>query len=462
MSPNWGNHSKSSYNIGMNHEQPPHGSEQPKISRRKFLTAAATAVGAATLGYVEREKLGFGTLPEVREAFTNAKEAQKSQYEATGELPELETQRRLELLHELTAYMERGGERTTEGDFDKKFSAFSAAVLQNSATREITLPGAVPQSPALKKMVALKLAFHEQAGTTYNEEHHTAADPVLERRTQCRSGTVALLMLAMEAAKQPDHVGGETLVMIHTHGHVQPGLLTRDGTLVALEMTSAGQGVRDFGQMKDIKKPIRVVRADHALYQEALDTEAHREKAILFATVEDVLPPGEWQRAGKFGFGVAQVPKGDRPMAHADMLPADDVFDGERVYDRMERLESEEEILQLIRDPKEQQFVREYMVHLRTIRKYYNEYVGIFNTVENMSQANRGRRIPEPDFKAAEEAMSRLVEAVESYAAANQLEGPYDRSQAILARYGKEILQRSPKGIVAAMRNNLAVLRRNH
>ena len=445
----------------MNLEAAP--SEEQKeggISRRKFIAGAGAALGAATLGYLGREKLGFGTYPKVREAFEAEREAQRAEYEKTGELPELAVQRKLELLHELAQYMERGGERVAEADFGTRFGEFSDAVRHNIIT-EMSLPIGSPDSEPLRRLTSMKLAFHEQAGTTYNREHHTVADPVLEKRTQCRSGTHALLMIAMEEAqgRAPER---ETLVMIHTIGHVQPGLLLRDGTLVALEMTSAGKGIRSMGKMTDITKPIRVVRADHGMYQEALGTEAHRDKAVLFETVRDVAPPGEWQRTGMFGFGKADVPEGDRPMPHADMLPAGDLFDGDGVYSRMETDPSDEELLEVITDGADKAYARNYLIQHRTVNEYYKRYAPIVNRIENLSAEGRARPVSQAEFESGAAEILRIASELESFVRANNLDEQYFKTEAIIRKYSSTIKMATvpPSDVVRVMRSNVELLRR--
>ncbi|MEK7208337.1 MAG: hypothetical protein AAB699_02180 [Patescibacteria group bacterium] len=437
----------------------------PKINRRKFIagaTGAAVATGA--LAYLGREKLGFGPLPEVREAYSKEKEALRASYEKTGELPAFSTRRKLALLSDLTAYMERGpdSKRISFEDFQTKFDEFSANVLDGASRGEKTkLPAGIPASPVLRKMLALKLAFHTHAGTTYNKKYDSIADPILEKRSQCRSGTEGLLLLAQEATERDNFLSDEILVAVHTYGHAQPGLLLKNGELITFEMTSAGHGIRNFGRMTDIKKPIRVVRADHGMFQEALDTNANRDKAVLYETVRDVVPPeqGTMAKLGKFGFGEPQVPDGDIEMPKADMLPADDVFSDARLYNRMEREQSEEEVLRAIRNPEEREFVRNYMVHHRTLVNYYNAYVVRFNEVENITEANRRHKVSEQAFLAAESELNRLIGLLEEYERANALDGQYARAQDILGAYNKTIRMVAPSDTARVMRHNLSLLK---
>lgn len=442
------------------------------MSRRKFVAVAAgAAAGAGVLAYLGREKLGFGDLPETRKRYAEQRDAQRAEYERTGTLPDVVACAELILLHDQVAYMERGSksERMPFNAFKKRYDAFSAKVLADAAEDTEAAPAGVPQSQGLEKLLRFKRAFQKQAGTTYNRDHDALPDPLLERRYQCRSGTLALEMLALHAAEKERVLGdGETLVSVYTDGHVEPGLLLKDETLVALEMTSAGSGVRNFGKMASIKGPIRVVRADHALYQEALDTDAHRERAVLYETVtEKTLAEGRasgertMNKLGRFGFGEPKVPSGDIPMSQADMLPADDVFDEARLYNRMERVQSEEEVLQMIPDAREREFVRNYMVHHRTLIGYHNNYIDAFNRVENLSQTNKGRRVSLQEFQAAEREMLRLTDALEAYARANELDAQYAQAQQILSAHGKTITTVSPSDIARVMRSNLDILRRS-
>ena len=453
----------------MNPETPPAG-EQPKpaLNRRKFIATAAAATGA-TLAYLNREKLGFGPLSKVREEHATKREGLKSDYERTGELPDFAARKELILLTDLKEYMERDSDsvRMTHEEWRSRYDAFYEKVFADAATGTETAPPGIPVSPALDVLLKLKAAFQKHAGTTYNREHSALPDPVVEKRYQCRSGTLGLEMLALQVAEQEElFAAGETLVSVYTEGHVQPGLLLKGGTLVTVEMTSAGSGVRNFGKMTDIKKPIRVVRADHGTFQEALGSDAQRKKAILFETVVDRTPPlqaGErgFQKLGRFGFGDPRVPEGDIQMPDADVLPADDVFNDSRLFNRMERKESEEELLQKIPNGQEREYVRNYMVHHRTVIEYYNAHVMRFNEVENITQGNQNRKVPLQTFLAAEQEISRLADALDAYTRANNLDNQYVRAQEILARYNQTITTVAPSDVTRAIRGNLRLLKNN-
>lgn len=457
----------------MPHEKPP-SEEQPSsgMSRKKFLVTAAAAVGVGALAYLEREKLGIGALPDVRKEYAAKREALNAQYEKTGELPDLSSRTELILLHDLEAYMERDArsKRISSKDFKGRYDAFSAQVMRDAADDKNAGPVGLPKSRGLDKLLRLKSAFQKNAGTTYNRSSDSVADPIVEQRHQCRSGTLGLLLLALEAAEREKgfFADGETLVSVYTEGHVAPALLLKDGTLVALEMTSAGNGVRNFGKMTDIKGPIRVVRADHGTYQEALDTAAHRDKAVLFDTV----PKGEAKGGsvrhaarGQFGFGEPKVAEGDLPMPSANVLPSEDVFDESRLFNRMERVQSEKELLQIIISSEEREFVRDYLIHHRTVINYYNAYVEIFNQVENITEGNRNKRVTRQEFLAAEREIIRLADSIDAYARANNLDEQYVKSQQILAKYSSSVSVRmatiAPGNIANVMRNNLELLRRS-
>ena len=430
----------------MPHETPP-SEEQPKagISRRKFVTAAAAGTAGAlvgTLALLKREKIGeaigIGPLADVRKEYKEKSEALRAEYERTGELPDFAKRKELIQLAELERYMERSSnsQRIAPAEFKSRYDAFYQAVFDDVAAEAGNMPPEVPQSAALGALLKLKAAFQKHAGTVYNRDHDALPDPLLEKRYQCSSGTLALHMLTLQTSEQEDlFQGGETLVSVCTTGHIQPGLILKDGTLVTVEMTSAGSGVRSFGKMTDIKKPIRVVRADHGTFQEALKTDVHRDKAILYETVRDTRPPekGTMPRLGIFGFGEPRVPAGDISMSNANVLPADDVFDEARLFNRMERKESEEELLQKIPNAQEREYVRNYMVHHRTVIQYYNAYVVRFNEVENITQGNEDKRVSLQTFLAAEQEIGRLAGALDAYASANHLDDHYLRTQEILA-----------------------------
>jgi len=448
----------------MSLEGPPQEEKKESgISRRTFIAGAAVA-GAATLGYLAREELGFGPLSKVQEEYDTKSIAHRADYERTGELPDFAARKEMVLLHDLQGYMERSGsERMSVETFAKRYDNFFASAYRDAAAAEVDIPAGVPKSPALKALLRLKSGFQKNAGTTYNKAHAMLPDPVAERRYQCRSGTLGLELLALEVAEKEDlFADGETLVSVFTVGHVQPGLLLKDGTLVTLEMTTAGSGIRNFGRMKEITKPIRVVRADRAMYQEALGTEAHRSTAILYQTVEDVPPPGEWQRTGMFGFGSVKIPDGDIEMTSAHTLPVDDVFDQNRLYDRMEREPSDEELLQIVTDPSEKAYVRNYLAQHRTVNDYYKRYASIVNRIEDFSQERRAKPVPQAEFESGAGEILRIAGDLDAFVRANNLDEFYFKTESILKKYNPALQMATvpPSDVVRVMRSNVELLRR--
>ncbi len=446
----------------MKHEAPPSEETPPSgISRRQFIAGAATATGAVIAGYLNREKLGVGDLPDVQAEYAAKREALHDEYERTGKLPDFDARKELALLQDLKAYMERSSdsERMNAKDFRAKYEAFASRVQDDAVREPVELPANLPKGGALQKLLSLKAAFQKSAGTTYNKKHDSIADPILEKRYQCRSGTQSLLLLAQEAAEKEDFLsGGEILVAVYTTGHVQPGLLRKDGTLFTLEMTSAGNGIRNFGSMKNVKSPICVVRADHGIFQESLDTNAHRDKAVLYETVKEVRPPerGTMTRIGKFGFGDPRVPEGDIEMPKADMLPAEDVFNESRLFNRMERVPGDDELLQAVTNPQEKEYVREFLIHNRTILSYYTAHADVFNRIADGIESGP---VSHNEFAIAEQELLRLASTLEAYADANNLDEGYVQSKAILERHNVRLLTKMPSDIGIAIRHNTVVLR---
>ena len=447
----------------MKHEELPSENTPPSgVSRRKFIAGTAATIAAAGLAYLEREKLGVGDLPDVQKEYAAKREALHTDYERTGGLPDLDARKELVLLQDLAAYMGRSSksERMSAKDFRAKYEAFALRVQSDAVRESVEPPANLPKGDALQKLLSLKAAFQKSAGTTYNKAHDSIADPILERRYQCRSGTQSLLLLAQEAAEKEDFLsGGEILVAVYTTGHVQPGLLLKDGTLFTLEMTSTGNGIRNFGRMENIKSPICVARADHGMFQETLDTDAHRDKAVLYETVREVRPPerGTMARIGKFGFGDPRIPEGDIEMPKADMLPAEDVFNESRLFNRMERIQSEEELLQAVKNPQEKEYVREFLIHNRTILNYYSAHADVFNKVADVMEG--GGVVSQGEVTTAEQELLRIADALETYVRANNLDERYTQSHTFLRKNGVKLVTKLPSDIGLAIRHNTQVLR---
>lgn len=453
----------------MSHEGPL--SEEQKesgTSRRKFIAGAASAaLGAATLGYLGREKLGFGPLADVREAHAEKREAVSSEYERTGELPTFAERKALVILHDLEDYMERSGdsERMSAEAFTKRYDEFYANAYRDAAAAQVRIPEGIPKSPALETLLKLKTGFQKNAGTTYNRDAATLPDPVVERHYQCRSGTLGLELLTLEVAEKENVTArGETLVSVYTEGHVQPGVLLKDGTLLTVEMTSAGHGIRNFGNMRDIKLPMRVVRADHGMLQEALHTESHRDKAVLYETVRDVRPPetGTMPRLGIFGFGEPKVPAGDIQMPSADVLPASDAFQSDRLYNRMEQEPGDEELLGVVTDPQDKTYARNYLVQHRTVNEYYKRYAPIVNGIENLSPEGRANPVPQAEFESGAQEILRIANELDAFVRANNLDEQYFKTEAIIRKYSSTIRMATvpPSDVVRVMRSNIELLRR--
>ncbi|MBI5798597.1 MAG: hypothetical protein HZB10_01555 [Candidatus Yonathbacteria bacterium] len=435
------------------------------MGRRRFLKiAVGTALGAAGLeaykGHIENRAAN-----EEETRYRALRESVVAAYEKTGVLPPLEQIATIVLHAERDAYTARTGTRISLETAQKQYQTFLDRVLGGvraaPTTNQVPGLGTIPTIDRLERLVRIKHSVQHIAGGTYNQEHSTLLDPILEQKYQCRSGTLGLLM-AVFAAQQKEKVinAGDTLVAIYTEGHVEPGVLTKEGTLIGLEMTTEGAGIREFGLMQNITQPIRVVRADHGVFQDALGGSPLRAKAILYDTAGSgvtTAPQASSEISSTFGFGYANTPSGDQVMASANALPADQVFHREELFNRMQREPSEEELLMRITNPEERQFVRDYVVHVRVVIQYYNTYVEAYNAVDSRVQG--GIPVSRREFAQASQITNRLADAVERYVQANNLDARYERAHRIGQKHSLELpLEQKPSEVAPIMRRNLEIL----
>ncbi len=453
------------------HDEPeaPPGSK-PLVPKKRNLSkiAGLAAAGAAVFGagYAERTREEVQPSYSVEQEYTSTREALRAEYEKTGNLPSVDTCTELILAHDLEAYTERApeGAKVLGAELRTKYHELVAKVLQEALTpqQKPEAPlAALPRSHALEVLLRLKTVLQKNIGTTYNQESDTMVDPLLHGKYQCRSGTLSLVLMALEA-EQKDRAlfaGGEALVEIYTDGHVEPGLLLKDGTLIAVEMTSAGPAVRNFGKLPDIKSPMQVVRADHATYQDALDTSAHRDKAMILDNAPkgaSTLPVGK-KGNSRFGFGVPKVPEGDLPMSSVNVLPAEDTFNTERLFQQMEKVESDQELLENIVNPLEKKIVQDFLILRRTVNNYFQQHADILNPMLVRIQAKE--KIPEKELQQAQDAINNLARDLEVYVVANNLDAQYDRANTILAKHDLKFQKATPIKIVWTLQHNALVLR---
>lgn len=159
--------------------------------------------------------------------------------------------------------------------------------------------------------------------------------------SQCRSGSRTFLLTALAKIRNQLQEG-ERLVTIYSDTHQQIGLLTVDGRLLAFEMTKGGKGIQDLGTMSEIRRPIRVVDAEHDLIQAALDQRIHEDVAVLHDTVPEgfnkgyVSPSDIWPTTDQYSFasGRVQIPNERVAISSMDYITGD-LDDQNGIYSTM-------------------------------------------------------------------------------------------------------------------------------
>lgn len=207
-------------------------------------------------------------------------------------------------------------------------------------------------TPSVALIANAKQALHDQIGNEqyYLGEHNNIIDPMTTAEMQCRSGS-RLLLLALYRNVSDKLQPSEKLVVIYSNTHMQTGLLTADGRVIAFEMTKSGKGIQDLGQIDQITRPVQILDAGHDLAQAAIKQKAHPEKTVLLDTVPDGYTrldsifdkTGEFGGGGitmpsfnhgiggskssttdqyGFGDGTIEIPSDRKPITSADYLPS--------------------------------------------------------------------------------------------------------------------------------------------
>lgn len=461
---------------------------QPRSSpnRRRFLLAAGSAVASlaalGTLGYWQRNRvrgvlttMGIGPLATMQAEWEAERAPLASEYLRTGELPPEDVRRRLYLRRDWSHYLGREFDETVRPfqDFEREqyepfcnyvFERYRAQRLEHRETVRDFL-----ESPTLEALSDLKAAFHEQAGHTYNRDNATVIDPVLQQRLQCKSGTRSFLLLAERLHAQEKLLQeGETLVEVYTNGHVHPGLLLPNGRLIAFEMTTNGEGYKDFGVMKAIDQPIQVVRADHAMFQSALGVRAFGETVVLHDTVPPemaavprglsltgggvALSGGKAVNTDWVGFGSAQVDEGDKDMLGIDYIPAQSSWSEAGPYDAMREEPSDKELLGRVTDPHDRAILRELFRHQDVIHQYWIRHGMILNPI-----LEHPERYQLADVLEAVRKCGDVLDELHVYIERNDLERKHREAERIVRSYDLEIVIKSPVEQSDAIKHNAEV-----
>lgn len=282
-------------------------SSREGLSRRRLLKATGTVAVGATIAEVTR-RLGFWNIADLgigeiaaleRKLLEERKNFAEGYLEDAEGNIDTEEAMRLFVLTELARYLRSNPSQgkvnanTFEADL---YRPFMDAVGQKFDEKQKVPPEkkgkdpdtAVFKTPSVTAIANAKLALYEQLGEKphYWGKKNNIIDPMVSSDLQCRSGSKLLLLVIlekMESQLQP----GEKLVSIHTNHHIQMGLLTADGRVIAFEMTKSGKGIQDLGPLKDIQTPILITDAKHELAQAAINQQAHREKTVLLENVPE-------------------------------------------------------------------------------------------------------------------------------------------------------------------------------
>ncbi|MCK5688981.1 hypothetical protein KAI87_06915 [Myxococcota bacterium] len=198
-------------------------------------------------------------------------------------------------------------------------------------------PAVVVSESPVARLGALKHALVTEHPIVYNREAVTLGHILIEQRLQCSSGSlnVILAWLAIREEHEEDKI--PIPVMIHTSGHVQPGLIS-DGHLFVAESTTRDKKVTQLAP--DEVKNMRVVDAISELAVILLGKNAPRwihDGAVLIdaaSTEEDIAKTSETEPekektmldTSPFGFGIVKVPKGDFRMAERTGTPPGRTF----------------------------------------------------------------------------------------------------------------------------------------
>lgn len=435
------------------------------LSRRAILSAAGGAVllGIGIAAVTQRRKFrgvladrGIGELAGIERMLAAQQAYLEPIYRRTGVLPDEPVRRRLYLTRDWAAFLrfDHHHEASSVDDFvQTAYEPFVNRILEHYEKLRIAEgqnipPNGIPSS--VVRLTRLKRAFHAEAGQTYNKDAATTIHPVLQRRLQCFSGTRNILLLVQQLQTSEKLLtDGETLVEIYTPGHVHPGILLPDGRLMGFEMTSTGNALRDFGRMDAIAQPIRVVRADHAMFQDALGIRTHEDRVVLWDTVptEEGQAPAQGSLLGRFGgsrstsglsrfgFGDVAVRSGDYRMTSAQYLPSSTSWSGAGSYQGVERSPSEAQLLARITDRAHRETVDEYLRHQSALEElYWKQHLQLLQPIMRNPTA-----VTEQGVLDAVRQCRRLAEEYREYVRRNTVREQYIEADRILRRYGLEI-----------------------
>lgn len=398
---------------------PLEGSERrsPGITRRDVLRYAS--IGALTTSGIGAVLYGTKPLPpsgldavmadsgvtlskrsaklrEVQFAIDTRRDAFAARYLETQDLADLETTAvAVEWMH----YLRSTPEDAVDADhfYAVVYEPFMAKLAEDYRKRnvaeDVAAHDADPQSsPSVRALTNLKLALYDQWGEeiTYERSRSNIVDPLKNHHLQCRSGTKLFALAALRLVK-PSLQPGERLVVIHTCGHVLPGLLKADGELIGIEMTKSGHSLVHFGALEALGEAgyeVEVLHAEHALAQDAIGAKAFQEETVLANTVKPISRAGGVGFSGyrahadQYGFGVAEVSEGPQPIDRAEFI-APQVYQGEGGIYRQMGAASEHKDLMARLTHEEQVIVRRYMQHTNYFSSCFSRHVAVLQEIQD-------------------------------------------------------------------------------
>lgn len=285
-------------------------------TRRRFLVAGGGALLGMGFGASTVATLLKGISPEEQ-----MRQRMKARYERTGRIDDADGLRTLCVLHE-RAELARSDDASVppEQECQEEIEQFIDRVHRDFIRRLMQLP-AERQADivSMKLLHLLKLSFEEQypRPIAYNEASASIFH-VLRGTFQCR-GSSRLFSLCAKRFLEPMLEENSKLVEVYSSGnkdipHVQPGILTDDGVVYVVEMTTMGPNGTCKGHAKQPPPNIRVVALDDVLAQELLQLE--RTPSPIIDTVRRKLARRGKSRtfSSPYAFGDGKEQGGNRPM----------------------------------------------------------------------------------------------------------------------------------------------------
>lgn len=213
-------------------------------------------------------------------------------------------------------------------------------VLQKLETLGKTLHEKLKSGGIEKSKAALEAILWPNKKIAYNQKFSSVIDFLSEPKLQCRSGSLVYALGLFSSFANQTEYDAVHPVFIFEAGHILPGLMKReknDWRLMGIEMTAAGEGLRDYGltrelsgsmRVSDMKSYLDLFQNDAALKKD-LEARYRAEDRVLAETAKEYAVPLETleksikeeypdARDGKTSFsdylqfGVVDVPEGDQ------------------------------------------------------------------------------------------------------------------------------------------------------